>query len=351
MADINVKANVQRTSTLGKVRILVEQVVGSPSQAQISQAVADYIDNHPGALSPLSQATKSALLDIAEHVAYIDANGQSYYNALDAALNAKALLSIMAVYTQSGTVYDTDSLDSLKADLVVTAYYDDGTSAVISSGYTLSGTLDSAVSTITVTFEGKTAAFNVNVTSVPVISWDYTLGRLPSADDGITTTENGSTATFDSTKGLHVNQTATSSTNYVRFEPTAYLTAKHSIFEAVFTVVSQGNGGQLQTRLSNGATGANVSFVKETSSTVYKLISNETSSSSPTVEVQRVYVNTEYKLKVEFEYGVETKIYLNDALVRETTHFSTYYTTANRLYITGPNETYVKSIKWTILEA
>jgi len=165
MADVNVKANVQRTSTIGKVRILVEQVVGSPSQAQISQAVADYIDSHPGALSPLSQATKSALLDIAEHVAYIDANGQSRYDALDAALNAKALLSITAVYTQSGTVYDTDSLDSLKADLVVTAYYDDGTSADVTSASVLSGTLTEGTSTITVTFSGKTATFEVTVSA------------------------------------------------------------------------------------------------------------------------------------------------------------------------------------------
>lgn len=164
MADINVKANVQRTSTLGKVRILVEQVVGSPSQAQISQAVADYIDNHPGALSPLSQATKSALLDIAEHVAYIDANGQSRYNALDAALNAKALLSITAVYTQTMTVIASDSLDILKEDLVVTGYYDDGTSAPIDN-YTLSGTLTAGTSTITVTSGNATTTFDVTVSS------------------------------------------------------------------------------------------------------------------------------------------------------------------------------------------
>ena len=165
MADVNVKANVKRTSTLGKVKVLVEQVVGSPSQAQINQAVADYIDSHPGSLSPLSQATKSALLDIAAHVAYIDANGQSRYDALDAALNAKALLSITAVYTQSGTVYDTDSLDSLKSDLVVTAYYDDGTSVLVTSGYTLSGELTVGTSTVTVTFGNKTATFNVTVSA------------------------------------------------------------------------------------------------------------------------------------------------------------------------------------------
>lgn len=164
MPDINIKADVKKTSTLGKVRILVEQVVGSPSQAQINTAVASYIDSHPGALSPLSAATKSALLQIAQKVAYIDENGQDYYDALDAALNAKALLSITAVYTQSGTVYDTDSLDSLKSDLVVTAYYDDATSADVTSASTLSGTLAVGTSTVTVTFNDKTASFEVTVT-------------------------------------------------------------------------------------------------------------------------------------------------------------------------------------------
>ena len=166
MSEYNFKFDWNKISTLGKVKVLVEQVVGSPSQEAISQAVADYIEAHPGSLSPLSPAVKAALLQIAEKVAYIDEHGEDYYDALDAALNAKALLSITAVYTQSGTVYDTDSLDSLKADLVVTAYYDDGTSAVIPSGYTLSGDLYNTVSTITVTYSGKTTTFDVNVTKL-----------------------------------------------------------------------------------------------------------------------------------------------------------------------------------------
>lgn len=73
------------------------------------------------------------------------------------------LTSLTAVYTQSGTVYDTDTLDSLKSDLVVTANYEDGTSATVSD-YTLSGTLAEGTSTITVTYGGKIATFNVTVT-------------------------------------------------------------------------------------------------------------------------------------------------------------------------------------------
>ena len=75
------------------------------------------------------------------------------------------LVSISAVYTQSGTVYSTDSLDSLKADLVVTATYSDSSTETISStDYTLSGTLTVGTSTITAIYSGKTATFNVTVT-------------------------------------------------------------------------------------------------------------------------------------------------------------------------------------------
>ena len=72
------------------------------------------------------------------------------------------LVSISAVYTQSGTVYDTDSLNSLKSDLVVTALYSDASTATISA-YTLSGTLTAGTSTITVAYSGKTTTFNVTV--------------------------------------------------------------------------------------------------------------------------------------------------------------------------------------------
>ena len=75
------------------------------------------------------------------------------------------LSSISAVYTQGGTVYDTDTLDSLKTDLVVTAHYSDSTtSTVASTDYTLSGTLTEGTSTITVSYGGKATTFNVTVT-------------------------------------------------------------------------------------------------------------------------------------------------------------------------------------------
>lgn len=110
-----------------------------------------------------SPELKQALLQLAEHIAYIDEDGQDYYDALYNALYPPTELDyITAVYTQSGTVYDTDTLDSLKTDLVVTAHNSDGTSETVTT-YTLSGTLTDGTSTITVSYGGKTVEFNVTV--------------------------------------------------------------------------------------------------------------------------------------------------------------------------------------------
>lgn len=98
------------------------------------------------------------------------------------------LVSIACVYTQSGTVYESTSLDSLKSDLVVTATWDNSTtSTVASTDYELSGTLTEGTSTITVTYGGKTTTFNVTVTSAN----NYVAIGNPTISNGILTVENG----------------------------------------------------------------------------------------------------------------------------------------------------------------
>lgn len=116
----------------------------------------------------LTDGVKAALLQIAQKVAYIDENGQDYYDALEEALYPPAtLVRITARYTQSGTVYDNQSLDDLKSDLVVTAIYDNGTSEAVTT-YTLSGSLVTGESVITAAYGGKTATFTVTVTHATV---------------------------------------------------------------------------------------------------------------------------------------------------------------------------------------
>jgi len=113
------------------------------------------------------------------------------------------LSSISAVYTQSGTVYDTDSLDDLKADLVVTATYSDTSTATVpSANYTLSGTLTVGTSTITVAYSGKTTTFNVTVTK----------GALYPLYNG-THTFNNSIVTITNHKHIKLETTAQISNN------------------------------------------------------------------------------------------------------------------------------------------
>ena len=85
----------------------------------------------------------------------------------------RTLTGIEAVYTQSGTVYDTATLDDLEDDLVVTGTYDDSSTETITD-YTLSGTLAEGTSTITVSYGGKTTTFTVTVTVTPVVPSGYT---------------------------------------------------------------------------------------------------------------------------------------------------------------------------------
>ena len=143
--------------------------VTSPSASQIQDAVDDWLDDHASSIGGLSFAAKSALLACFRNVAWINDDGQTYYDALeDALFNGNEVVSISAVYTQSGTVYITDTLDSLKADLVVTATYSDSSTATVAAAdYTLSGTLTEGTSTITVSYGGKTDTFSVTVKYLP----------------------------------------------------------------------------------------------------------------------------------------------------------------------------------------
>lgn len=139
---------------------------------------------------------------------------------------AAPLVSITATYTQSGTVYDTDSLDSLKADLVVTANYDNGTSETVTT-YTLSGTLAEGTSTITVSYGGKTTTFNVTVsvrTATPLFdsmtwtSFGPTNYGTISYSNGLDVTISSNTNTTNYNLGISSNGPANASKTYAQLK-------------------------------------------------------------------------------------------------------------------------------------
>lgn len=161
-----------RTSLRGPQGPAGQGVPVGGDQAQIlsKKSGTDYDTQWSDLIALVPSTFKAALLQLAQKVAYIDDQGQTYYQDLyDALYPPKELVSISAVFTQGQTVvYDTDSLDNLKSMLVVTGTYDDqSTETIPSTGYTLSGTLTPGTSTITVTCDGKTTTFTVQVTHQP----------------------------------------------------------------------------------------------------------------------------------------------------------------------------------------
>lgn len=125
-------------------------------------AAINEIAESGGGGTGLTDAVKQALLACFQKIAWIDEHGQDYYDALHNALYP-TVVSITAVYDGTGhTVYDTDTLNSLKSYLTVTATYDDSSERIVHD-YALSGTLTAGTSTITVTYQNVTTTFTVTV--------------------------------------------------------------------------------------------------------------------------------------------------------------------------------------------
>lgn len=166
---------------------------GTAVRAQIGQAI-----QLSKRTSGLTDGIKQALLACFQNAAWIDDDGKTYYDALYDALYPPAnLSSISASYTQSGTVYDTDKIDSLRANLVVIAHFDDLSTKTVTD-YALSGTLTAGVSTVSVVYGGKTATFDVTVTEKPK-AWytgvPLTLGTVTAGSiNGTTGAEEESTS-------------------------------------------------------------------------------------------------------------------------------------------------------------
>lgn len=128
------------------------------------------------------------------------------------------LVSISAVYTQSNTVYDTDTLDSLKSDLVVTASYDNSTTQTVND-YTLSGTLAVGTSTIAVSYGGMSDSFSVTVSkgvidTSPVITQT---GVRYKGDDGVETRDG-----FCITKNYDIDITGIGDSQKIEFAGIIY---------------------------------------------------------------------------------------------------------------------------------
>ena len=128
---------------------------------------ASFSDGTTSVVPSASYTLSGSLMNEGANVITVSYGGQTTTVTVNAVI--LELLSISAAYTQSGTVYDNQTLDSLKSDLVVTASWSDSsTTTLTASDYTLSGTLATGTSAITVSYGGKTDTFDVTVTHATV---------------------------------------------------------------------------------------------------------------------------------------------------------------------------------------
>ena len=167
-------ATAEQAAQIDKNVADIDELKGDLSQ--LSEDITEIKENGTGG-SGITADIKSALMAVVEHIGvWTDEKGQKYIDDLRTSLYNAPLKTISAVYNQSKTVYQTDSLDVLKSDLVVTGIYTDGTSAIITD-YTLSGTLSVGTSTITVSKDSKTTTFDVVVTKTRIPTTNITLNK------------------------------------------------------------------------------------------------------------------------------------------------------------------------------
>lgn len=272
----------------------------------------------------MSNDAKTALLALLEKVAYIDGNGQDYYDTLEAALLDRTLLSISATFTQgSNVIYDTDALDSLKQYLVVTANYDDSTSAEISD-YTLSGSLTAGTSTITVSYDGKTTTFNVTVTAVlyPITNGTHEFtatnyaGRTiaVSNNNHVTYYNQNSTSSTSGTVGSYAifdaiaSNSASANTTNINSPSTTLFTipANASVRMEISNIVYDGKGGtDSVTKFAIALRSGSTSIVTtgdltptDTSKTVNTTIANSTNITAGFIYAGVSITNLEFDIKL-----------------------------------------------------
>lgn len=144
---------------------LIDSTLTLPNHAADAKKTGDEITGLKSSIDEIEQGlsaeAKAALLTCFRNVAWINGQGQTYYDALETALHANDYPRLDVVYTAGITpVYVDDSFDTVKQYLTVTYYAEQGSAGVVvpSADYVLTGTLQVGTSTLTASYSGARAS-------------------------------------------------------------------------------------------------------------------------------------------------------------------------------------------------
>lgn len=152
-------------SEVQNARVGYDNVQYSTLKARLDAENAD-LRNAIENVSGLSDDAKIALLNCFQNVAWINEDGQAYYDALYESLYPRAASITVTFSPGSKVFYETDSLNDLRPYLIVRASMSDGTIKTITN-YSLSGSMKVGINTITVHYQGKADTFDVTVAENP----------------------------------------------------------------------------------------------------------------------------------------------------------------------------------------
>lgn len=259
----------------------------------------------------------------------ITASGSYLVIQLGGSVASSVISNEYLALTKLGTViYDTDSLNTLKQYLTVTATYADTTTAIVTN-YTLSGTLTEGTSTITVSYGGKTDTFNVTVVRYWDISWDYTMGT-PIGNGWLTGTTLPGVMESD---GFKLSSTS-SAGGELHHDPD--ITDNKGIFEVEITFSQIGSTYQgfcifspgMRLRIYSG-----------------KLLFNGSSTNTEASQTQiaNIFANTKYTIRWEYVKANYAKVYVDGTLVH--TQSSALADSTTRLFVNNtPSSSSVATI-------
>lgn len=184
--DITTEIDSAVDEAVQRAEDVAESIEASAAQIEtnrtdIAELRADLSEIEPG----LSDDAKTALLNCFRHVAWVDADGQTYYDALYSALYAEAYPKILASFNPGlNVIYNADKLDTLKQYTIVKLYEDaqDTGTVIADNAYTLSGTLSAGSNVITVQYGNLTTYMNITGVVDFYNIWEWSTNDLLSSN-------------------------------------------------------------------------------------------------------------------------------------------------------------------------